>query len=120
MVGLNELHNQAQKAMEKVFQALWLAKGVPSSLAELADRLMGARCWIRTWKISACREGAREAWAMIKTRYCLLEMEKLAREGPKGPDGKEIRASMNYENVMPAARLSEKDCCLDTLIDGLE
>jgi hypothetical protein len=57
---------------------------------------------------------------MIKTRYCLLETERLARVGPKGPDGKEIKASVNYENVMPAVWLSEKECHLDTLIDGLE
>ena len=57
---------------------------------------------------------------MAKTHYRLLNTEQLAKVGPKGLDGKEIKANGNYENVMPAARLTEQDCLLDTLIDGLE
>ena len=55
-----------------------------------------------------CREGAREAWAMVKTHYRSLKTEELAEVGPKGRKGKEIKP------------ISEQDCRLDKLIDGLE
>ena len=63
---------------------------------------------------------AREAWTMAKKHYCLLKTEVLAKVSPKGTDGKEIKANKNYVNIMPAARLTEHDFLLDTLIDGLE
>jgi hypothetical protein len=65
-------------------------------------------------------EGAREAWAMIKRRYTELDTENLAEVGPSGPNGKEVPTSLVYENVMPATRLSQRDCTLNSLINGLE
>ena len=59
-------------------------------MEELVQLLKGARRRFRLWKISACREGAREAWAMVKTRYTKLDPNRMARVGPLGSDGKEI------------------------------
>lgn len=77
-------------------------------------------CRLQGWKVSACRESAREACAMVKICYTELDTEHLAQVGPCGADGKEIPISLVYENVMPAARLSQQDCNPDPLIDGVE
>ena len=65
---LLQLIERVRQAMSGVIQALWLAFSLPKGLGEIAERLQGARWRFRLWKISACREGAREAWAMVKTR----------------------------------------------------
>ena len=57
---------------------------------------------------------------MIKTRFIKLELEHLARVGPVGPDGQEVPVHLVYDQVMPAARLSQADCALETIIDGLD
>jgi hypothetical protein len=57
---------------------------------------------------------------MVKTRYTSVDMTYLAEVGPLWPDGDEIPTSLAYESVMPTARFSQKDCALDTLIDGLD
>ena len=44
----------------------------------------------------------------------------MSRVGPKGPDGKEIRVNLVYDQVMTTAKKSQEDCKLDSLIDGIE
>ena len=87
---------------------------------KLVELFKGARRRIRLWKISASREGAREAWAMVKTRYTKLDPNHMARVGPLGSDGKEIPVNLVYEQVEVAARYSQQDCKLDSLLDGTE
>ena len=58
---LSQLHEQVRQAMQGVAQALWPAHSMPEGLGELAEKLKGARRRFRLWKISACRQGAREA-----------------------------------------------------------
>ena len=106
--------------MRSMTKALWPAETPPKGMSELADRFKGARCRFELWKTSACREGAREAWAMIKTRFTKLNPEHMAWVGPLGPDGQEVPLHLVYDQVMPAARLSQEDCTLDTLIDNLD
>ena len=101
-------------------KALWPAEKPPEGMAELADRFKGARCRFKLWKTSACREGAREAWAMIKTRYTGLNPKHMARVGLAGPDGQEVPLHLVYDQVMPATRLSQEDCALDAIIDNLD
>ena len=79
--------------MSGVVQALWPSVSLPEGLGGLAEKLQGVRQRFRLWKISACRQGAREAWAMVKTRYTKAEV------GPVGPDGKEIPVSLMYGQV---------------------
>ena len=89
-------------------------------MGELVDMLKGARRRFRLWKISACRKGAREAWAMVKTRYAKADPNHMAEVGPVWPDGKEIPVSLVYDQVELAAKYSQQDCRLDNLLDGVE
>ena len=74
---------------------------------ELTNLFKGARRRLELWKISACREGAREAWAMVKTQYTKLDPNHMARVGPWGLDGKEIPVSQVYDQVKIAANYSQ-------------
>ena len=89
-------------------------------MEELIQLFKGARRRFRLWKISACREGAREAWAMVKTWYTRLDPNHMARVEPVGSNGEEIPVSLVYDQVEVAARYFQQDCKLDRLLDGIE
>ena len=89
-------------------------------MEELVELFKGARRRIRLWKISACQEGAREAWAMVKTRYTKLDPNHMVRVGPAGSNGEEIPVSLVYDQVQLAAKYSQQYCRLDSLLDGIE
>ena len=57
---------------------------------------------------------------MVKTRYTKLDPNHMARVGPLGLDGKEIPISLVYDQVQVAAKYSQHDCRLDSLLDGIE
>ena len=118
--GLLQLHEQARQAMWSVAKALWPSDSPPGSMEKLVELFKGARRRIRLWKISACREGAREAWAMVKTRYTKLDPNHMARVGPLGSNGEEIPISLVYGQVEVAAKYSQQDCKLDNLLDDIE
>ena len=101
-------------------KALWPSDDTPGSMEGLVDLMKGAWHRFELWKTSAFREGAREAWAMVKMRYTGLDPNHMARVGHQGPDGKEIPLNLVYDQVMIAAKYSQQDCKLDSLIDGLE
>ena len=65
---LAKLHERARKAMKNMSKALWPSDVPPESMDGLAGLFKGARRRFELWKTSACREGAQEAWAMVKTR----------------------------------------------------
>ena len=73
----------------------------------LVDMLQGARQRFCLWKISAYRQGAREAWAMVKTCYTKLDPNHMAEVGSAGPDGQEIPVSLVYDQVELAAKYSQ-------------
>ena len=75
---LAKLHERARKAMKNMAKALWPSDVPPESMERLADLFKGARRRFKLWKTSACREGTREAWAMVKTRFTKLEPEHMA------------------------------------------
>ena len=106
--------------MSGVVQALWPALSLPEGLGDLAEKLQGVRQCFRLWKILACRQGDREAWAMVKTRYKKADPNHMVEVGPVGPDGKEIPVSLEYSQVELAAKFSQRDCKLDSLLDGIE
>ncbi len=116
---LLQLHERVRQAMQSVIQAMWPSLSV-EGLEELTKKLEGVRQRSRLWKISACRQGAREAWAMVKTRYTKADPNHMAEVGPMGPDGKEIPMSLVYGQVELAAKYSQQDCKLDNLLDGIE
>ena len=93
---LSQLHERVRQAMRGVIQAMWPSLSVPDGLEELAKKLEGVQQHFRLWKISACRQGAREAWAMVKTRYTKADPNHMAEVGPIGPDRKEIPVSLAY------------------------
>ena len=116
---LSQIHERARQGMQSVAKALWPSASPPGSMEELVELFKGARR-IRLWKISACREGAREAWAMVKTRYTKLDPNHMARVGPLGSNGEEIPVSLVYDQVEVAAKYSQQDCKLDCLLEGVE
>ncbi|KAM3368097.1 hypothetical protein ACQJBY_016570 [Aegilops geniculata] len=117
---LLQLHERVRQVMKGVAQALWPSISLPERLGELAEKLQGAWRRFRLWKISACRQGARDAWAMVKTRYTKADPNHMAEVGPMGPNGKEIPVSLVYDQVELAAKYSQQDCKLDSLLDGIE
>ena len=117
---LLQLIERVRQAMSGVVQALWPSLSLPEGLEELAEKLKGVRQRFRLWKISACRQGAREAWAMVKTRYTKADPNHMAEVGPMGPDGKEIPVSLVYDQVELAAKYSQQDYKLDNMLDGIE
>ena len=117
---LLQLHERVRQAMQSIIQAMWPSLSMPEGLGELTKKLEGVWQCFRLWKISACRQGAREAWAMVKTRYTKADPNHMAEVGPMGPDGKEIPVSLVYGQVELAAKYSQQDCKLDSLLDGIE
>ena len=57
---------------------------------------------------------------MVKTCYTNLDPNHMAEVGPAGPDGQEIPVSLVYDQVALAAKYSQHDCKLDSLLDGIE
>ena len=117
---LLQLHERVLQVMSGIAQALWPSVSLPEGLGGLAEKLQGAREHFRLWKISACRQGAREAWAMVKTRYTKADPNHMAEVGPMGPDRKEIPVSLVYGQEELAAKYSHQGCKLEHLLDGIE
>ena len=57
---------------------------------------------------------------MVKTRYTKPDPIHMAAVGPVGIDGKEIPVSLVHDQVELAAKYSQQDCRLDSLLDGIE
>ena len=57
---------------------------------------------------------------MVKTQYTKSDPNHMAEVGPVGPDGKEISVSLVYDQVELAAKYSQQDYKLDSLLDGIE
>ena len=87
---LSQLHKRARQVMQGIAQALWPSSFLPNGMGELVDMLQGARRRFQLWKMFACQQGAREAWAMVKTRYTKLDPNHMAKVGPAGPVGKKF------------------------------
>ena len=93
--------------MQGIAHALWPSASLPGGMGGLVEMLKGVRRRFRLRKISACRQGAREAWAMVKTRYTKLDPNHMAEVRPAGPDGQEIPVSLVYDQVALAAKYSQ-------------
>ena len=57
---------------------------------------------------------------MVKTRCTKADPNHMAEVGPVVPDGNEIPVSLMYDQVELAAKYSQQDCRLDSLLDGIE
>ena len=104
---LSQLHEQIRQVMRDISQALWSSASLPGGMGELLELLKGAPQHFRLWKISTCRQGAREAWAMVKTRYTKADPNHKTEVGPIGSDGKEIPIHLVYDQVALASKYSQ-------------
>ena len=57
---------------------------------------------------------------MVKTWYTKLDPNHMARVGPRGSDGQEIPVSLVYDQVKIAAKFSQQDCKLESLLESIE
>ena len=114
---LAELHRTTKPALEDLCIALWPSDPLPTSFFGLVQRLQRAVTQVELWKRSACLEGAREAFAAVRTWYPKLELEPVAQ---RGPEGKKREAKDYFEVVMPAARVSEKKCKKERILENLD
>ena len=91
---LVELHRLAELAMKDLIVRLWPAEPIPSSYLGLVKRLVSACPGLEAVKRSVCIEGARMAFARVKTHWAKMDAKKLMTEGP--PEGKEHRRPELY------------------------
>ena len=99
-----ELHKAADQAMKGFIVRLWPGDALPNSFFGLVRQLVDACPRLEVVKRSVCIEGARRAFALVKTQWVKLDTVKLIKEGP--PEGKEHRhPEMYYEGVLPGTHL---------------
>ena len=81
-----ELHKAADQAMKGFIVRLWPGDALPNSFFGLVRRLVDACPRLEVVKRSICIEGARQAFARVKTQWVKLDAVKLIKEGP--PEGR--------------------------------
>ena len=102
--------------MKNVIVRLWPTELVPSSYLGLVQRLIDAVVRIDTVKRSACIEGARMAFARVKTFWGKMKaIDVVAKSPPKGKDRPELEHY--FEDVLEAARLIEGQCSKDIMFE---
>ena len=100
--------------MKDFIVRLWPADLIPSSYFGLVQRLMSAYPRLEAVKRSVCVEGARMAFARVKTHWAKLDAKKLMTEGP--PEGKEHRRPEHYfDGVLEGSRLAAGQCSKDII-----
>ena len=111
---LVELRRLAELAMKDFIVRLWPADPTPSSYFGLVQRLVSACPRLEAVKRSVCIEGARMAFARVKTHWAKLDAKKLMTEGP--PEGKEHRRLEHYfDGVLEGSRLAAEQCSKDII-----
>ena len=111
-----DLHKAADQAMKGFIVRLWPGDALPNSFFGLVRRLVDACPRLEVVKQSVCIEGARRAFARVKTQWVKLDAVKLIKEGP--PEGKEHRhPEMYYEGVLLGARLIADECSQNVIFE---
>ena len=111
---LVELHRSAELAMTDLIVWLWPAEPVPGSYFGLVNRLVSACLRLEVVKRSVCIEGARMAFARVKTHWAKMDAKKLMTEGP--PEGKEHRRpELYFDGVLEGSRLVAEQCAKDVI-----
>ena len=111
-----ELHRISGAAMKNVVVHLWPTEPVPSSYFGLVQRLADAVPRIDAVKRSACIEGARMAFARVKTFWGKMKaIDVAAKSPPKGKDRPELEHY--FEDVLEAARFIEGQCSKDIILE---
>ena len=102
--------------MKDVMTGLWPNEPIPDSYFGLVRRLADAVPRIDVVKRSACIEGARMAFARVKTYWGKMKAIDVAAKSP--PKGKDHHAPEYYfEDVLEAARLIECQCSKDVIFE---
>ena len=102
--------------MKNVIVRLWPTDPIPSSYFGLVQWLVDAVPHIDAVKRLACIEGARMAFARVKTFWGKMKaIDVAARSPPKGKDRYETEHYFEY--VLEAARLVEGQCLKDIMFE---
>ena len=111
-----ELHRLSGAAMKDVVVRLWPTEPVSDIYFGLVQRLADAVPRIDAVKRSACIEGARMAFARVKTYWAKMKATDVAAKSP--PNGKDRHAPEHYfEDVLEGARLIEGQCSKDVIFE---
>ena len=109
-----ELHRISGGAMKNVIIWLWPNEPIPKSYFGLVQRLVDAVPRIDAVKQLACIEGARMAFARVKTFWVKMKAIDVAAKSPsKGQD----RPEHYFEDVLVADRLIEGQCSKDMMFE---
>ena len=104
--------------MKDLIIRLWPAEAIPSSYFGLVKRLVNACPRLDAIKRSVCIEGARMAFARVKTDWVKMDIVKLANKGP--PAGKEHRMPERYfEDVLEGSRIVATQCAQDIIFERI-
>ena len=111
-----ELHRISGDAMKNIIVQLWPSEPIPSSYFGHVRRLVDAVPHIDAVKRSACIEGARMAFARVKTFWGKMKaIDVEAKSPPKGKDSYE--PEHYFEDVLEAARLIEGQCSKNIMFE---
>ena len=111
-----ELHRLSGSAMKDVVIGLWPNEPIPDSYFGLVRRLADAVPRIDVVKRSACIEGARMAFARVKTYWAKMKANDVVAKGP--PKGKDHHAPEHYfKDVLEGARLIEGQCSKNMIFE---
>ena len=100
--------------MKDLIVRLWPAKPIPSSYFGILKWLVSAFPRLEAVKRSVCIEGARMAFACVKTHWAKLDAKKLMTEGP--PEGKEHhRPELYFDGVLVGSCLVAEQCSKDII-----
>ena len=102
--------------MKEVVVRLWPTEPIPNSYFSLVQRLVDAVPRIDAVKRSTCIEGARMAFARVKTYWAKMKAADIAANSP--PDGKDHPELEHYfEDVLEAARWIEGQCSKNIMFE---
>ena len=102
--------------MKNVIIRLWPTEPIPNSYFGLVRWLVDAAPRIDVVERLACIEGARMAFARVKTFWGRMKAIDVAAKSP--PKGKDHHAPEHYfEDVLEAARLIEGQCSKDIIFE---
>ena len=111
-----ELHRISGSAMKDVIVRLWDIEPIPNSYFGLVQRHVDEVSSIDSVKRSTCIEGARMAFARVKTYWAKMKSTDVVARSP--PKGKGHQAPEHYfEDVLEGSRLIEGQCSKDVIFE---
>ena len=109
-----ELYKIFRSVMKDVVVQVWPTEPIPNSYFSLVQRLVDAAPCIDAVKRSTCIEGARMAFARVKTYWAKMKAADIATMSP--PEGKDMPEHY-FEEVLEGACLMEGQCSKDIMFE---